>query len=123
MASQGMEFHNLRVRRRWSQERRDRDLARRVRLRVKFMQYTPVKYRPEDTLVNVREEREFIRTLREHDGWINLWELLNLLTHKRGGAVYDTRPQRQMLLALTQRLINEKRIVRHRKTNTICLIG
>lgn len=117
-----MEFHNKAVRRQWSEARRRADLYRRTKNRKRFVQYCPAPLRPEDTVGLVEEEALVRQRLVESPhGWVKLWGLLNELTHGRGGHVGLTRPRRQAMMALIQRLISEKKIVRHRKSNTITL--
>ncbi len=87
---------------------------------MKFERYVPDPKRPGDTTPFTIEERalvEYFRSTRQT--WLKLWPTLNELVGK--GHVAVTRPRRQLLLALVQRLLNEKKLVRHRPTNSIAL--
>lgn len=114
------EHHYKQQRRQWPEERRLRDIARREKLRTKFIHYVPNPLAPADTLGMVWEEKEVIQYLRGR-GWVKLWKALGELSNSRSDPVWKSRPKRQGLLALVTRMLREQKLLRHRKSNTITL--
>ncbi len=114
------EFYNKARRRRMKPEVRARDLQRRARARRKFVQYAPAPLTPDDTVRLVAEEQEVVDYIRSSgSAWVKMWGMLNALT--RTGHVALTRPRRQVLMAVVNRMLREKKLIRHRKTQTIAL--
>lgn len=90
-------------------------------------QWVPHPVRPEDTVCLVADEQvilEWLAACQVQGVWPKLWDVMNVLS-RRGSSLHQkvqvTRPERQKLLAVLQRLITERKVVRHRRTNTISL--
>lgn len=116
-----LEFYNKKMRRNWTPERREADRIRRDKKRVAFDRLMAVAEIPQmDTPEYERILLEYIASLNASgEPWVKFWPLLNELCGK--GTVHQTRPRRQALLQLIQRLIRERKIARHRKTNSIAV--
>jgi hypothetical protein len=113
-----LEFHNKKMRRHWSPARRAADAARRAKMREWWYRHIPPPDAAVDSPAYERLLLDYLASLEAAgEPWVALWPLLNELGGR--GNVYVTRPRRQAALRLVQRLIRERRLVRHRKTNSI----
>lgn len=103
-----------------SPERRAADRIRSAVLRRKFLRYCPNPLSQADTIGMAEEELNIVLAIRDSgQTWVKLWVLLNSLAGK--GPELERRPRRQAYLALLNRLLREKKLIRHRPTNTIAL--
>jgi hypothetical protein len=109
-------------RRRWSTERQMRDRERRRKAGAHIRNYVVDPWTQEQTLLLVAEEQALLRYLQNGRTFRPLWELLEELVGEQGSEK-KKRPVRQMWLALINRLISERKLVRYRKHNKVGLAG
>jgi hypothetical protein len=98
-------------------------LAQRRYRRAYFRSITP-KVKPGDTIGMVVKELAVLWAADYHpDGPAKLWPTLTRLARVFAGTHYvrAVHAERRVLLALLQRLLDEKKVLRHRRSNTIFL--
>jgi hypothetical protein len=99
-------------------------LAQRRYRRAYFRSITP-KVKPGDTIGMVVKELAVLWAADYHpDGPAKLWPTLTRLARVFAGTHYvrAVHAERRLLLAVLQRLLNEGKVMRHRRTNTLHLL-
>ncbi len=114
------EYVNVKIRRSWSPERRARDKARRERGHRYQRSYVPNPVSAQDTGALIHEELEVVNFIKNSgETWVKMWPMLNMIARTK--PYPECRVKTQTTLALVTRMITEKKLIRHRKSNTVAL--